>query len=407
MTATPQPPASARDWLPLEVEQKLWIGDRLQQVFRQWGYQRVVTSTLERLETLEAGGAIQPQTVIQVQDISEGILGLRPELTASLARACMARMANKSSPLRLYYASNVFRRSVSHHGRQVEFYQLGVELLGAGSVLADAEVLLLAIACVQAVGLPNWQIVLGEASLTRALLQPFPEQLRSRVRYCLAHLDRVTLAQLPLDPSLLDRALRLFDLRGRPAEVLQRVAGLELDVEARAATERLKSLIEILAQTTTEVTLLLDLSLVQTIDYYTGATFEVAVQTATGARVLGSGGRYDRLLELYHPRGERRAGMGFAFGLEELHAALLPTQQLPQMAATSDWLVVPLESAAEVAAFKRARALRQTTPTSKVELELDASTQAEARDRARICGIKNIVWVGADGSFETEAIAVQ
>jgi ATP phosphoribosyltransferase regulatory subunit len=47
-----QPPTGARDLLPLDVVQKQWIEDRLQQVFQRWGYQRIITSTLERIDTL-------------------------------------------------------------------------------------------------------------------------------------------------------------------------------------------------------------------------------------------------------------------------------------------------------------------------------------------------------------------
>ena len=54
-----QTPAGARDLLPLEVAQKRWIADRLQQVFHRWGYHRIITSTLEWLNTLMAGGPIE------------------------------------------------------------------------------------------------------------------------------------------------------------------------------------------------------------------------------------------------------------------------------------------------------------------------------------------------------------
>ena len=139
-----QPPAGARDLLPLEVEQKRWINDRLQHQFQTWGYQRIVTSTLEWLDTLTAGGAIRPDKVIQLRNNGEHALGLRPELTASIARAAVTRMAGNSDPQRLCYRANVFRNaSGSHHGRQLEFYQAGVELLFAGGVLADAETILL------------------------------------------------------------------------------------------------------------------------------------------------------------------------------------------------------------------------------------------------------------------------
>ena len=61
-----QPAAGARDLLPLDVAQKRWIEDRLQQVFHRWGYHRIITSTLERMDTLMAGEAIQRQMVIQL-----------------------------------------------------------------------------------------------------------------------------------------------------------------------------------------------------------------------------------------------------------------------------------------------------------------------------------------------------
>jgi Histidyl-tRNA synthetase len=84
-----QPAAGARDLLPLDVVQKGWIEDKLQQVFHRWGYHRIITSTLERMDTLMAGGAIQSRTVIQLQNSEDEELGLRPELTASIARAAV------------------------------------------------------------------------------------------------------------------------------------------------------------------------------------------------------------------------------------------------------------------------------------------------------------------------------
>ena len=117
-----QPPAGARDLLPLDVTQKQWIERRLQDAFRRWGYHRIITSTLERLDTLMAGGAIDRRTVVQFQNNDDELLGLRPELTASIARAAVSRLSDSSFPQRLYYNANVFRRSGSSaYGRQQEF----------------------------------------------------------------------------------------------------------------------------------------------------------------------------------------------------------------------------------------------------------------------------------------------
>ena len=145
-----QPAAGARDLLPLDVAQKRWIEDRLEQVFHRWGYHRIITSTLERMDTLMAGEAIRRQAVIELQNPEDEELGLRPELTASIARTVVTRMAGANYPQRLYYNANVFRRIwENRHNRQHEFYQAGVELLGAGGLLANAEILLLLADCLQ------------------------------------------------------------------------------------------------------------------------------------------------------------------------------------------------------------------------------------------------------------------
>jgi ATP phosphoribosyltransferase regulatory subunit len=418
-----QPPSGARDLFPLDVAQKRWIEDRLQQVFQRWGYHRIITSTLERVDTLMAGGAVQQSTVIQLQEIEDETLGLRPELTASIARAAVTRMAGVSHPQRLYYNANVFRRAQrGSHNRQQEFYQAGVELLGSSGVVADAEVLLLLLDCLNTLGLKDWHLVLGEAGLTRSLLSPFPDDLRDRVRRAIAHLDRITLENLPLSAELRDRALLLLDLRGRPADVLQRVSNLNLDDSQRATVSTLKSLMEVL-QATFEAaeleamrssslvgviapSLILDLSLIQTFDYYTGIVFEVVGDVTTGRRVLGQGGRYDQLLGVYHPQGETYPGVGFVFNLEELHQTLLSTGQLPHKTPATNWLVVPSSPQDCAVAFAYAQKIRESTNLVRVEVDLDQrDSQDTVRDYARRRGISQIAWVSAEGMPEIETVS--
>jgi ATP phosphoribosyltransferase regulatory subunit len=393
-----QPPVGARDLFPLDVAQKRWIEDRLQQVFHSWGYHRIITSTLERLDTLMAGGAVERSTVIQLQD-REGV-GLRPELTASIARAAATRMANR--PQRLYYNANVFRRSPKgNHNRQQEFYQAGLELLGSGGVAADAEVLLLVMDCLASLGLEDSYLVLGEAELTRSLLSPFPISLQEQVREAIATLDRIALETLPLSAELRDRALLIMDLRGQPQDVLQRVMGLGLDEAQWAIVENLKALMELLqaSRGQSRGSIVLDLSLIQTFDYYTGIVFEV-VSNAAGQRVLGQGGRYDQLLALYHPQGEICPGVGFVMNIEELHQVLLPTGQLPAQTPASDWLIVPKNSDAYAAAFTYAQQLRQENPALRVEVELGAVELARAEAKRRRIG--QMVWISETGAAQIE-----
>ena len=403
-----QPPAGARDLLPLEVVQKAWINDRIQSLFRAFGYQRIVTSTLEWLDTLTAGGAIAPSTVVQLRDNYDGVLGLRPELTASIARAAVTRMADESQhPQRLCYRANVFRTPAkkNHHGGQIEYYQAGVELLFASGLLADAEVILLFARSLQNLGVSNWKLLLGEAGLTRSLLEIFPQETAQKVRDCLASLDRISLAQLNLEPKLQERAELLFDLRGNPSDVLAKVATLDLEPEAKAIAENLKALIELVSQTSLiPIDITLDLGLVQTFDYYTGIVFEAVSFSNNQTYTLGQGGRYDHLLKLYDPQGRESPGIGFSLSIEALHSALLSTDQLPQQIPANDWLVIPASTTAYLAAIKHAQQLRQDQPNVSVELNLGDRSEAEVKDYALSCRISNLAWVREDGTVTVESL---
>jgi ATP phosphoribosyltransferase regulatory subunit len=404
-----QPPTGARDLLPLDVAQKIWIEKRLQQVFHRWGYHQIITSTLERMDTLMAGGAIEGAAIFQLQGVGEEALGLRPELTASIARTVATRlMANPAAlPARLYYNANVFcRASEGSHSTRHEFHQAGVELLGVGGTLADAEVLLLVMDCLASLGLsgpdiPRCQILLGEAGLTRSLLSVFPEGLRTQVRDALAKLDRLKIEAMPLTPDQQRHALLLMDLRGKPGWVLEKVKQLDLNAQQQQQVAQLKALVELL-QTTQDLgdSLVLDLSLIRTFDYYTGVVFEVVVQ----GQVMGQGGRYDNLLEIYHPNGRSIPGVGFGLQLERLQQVLGLTNQLPQQVAVSDWLVVPKNALAQGAALHYAQKLRQGE--TRVELGLGAwGEPAEILAYAQTRRIAQVAWVDAQGLVTTETIS--
>jgi ATP phosphoribosyltransferase regulatory subunit len=401
-----QSPAGARDLLPLEVTQKGWINDRLQAVFQRWGYERIVTSSIEWLDSLVAGGAIDPESVIQLRSTTTEVLGLRPELTASIARTAVTRMADSSYPQRICYRANVFRKPpANYHGRQMEFYQAGVELLFAGGVLADAEILLLLADCFDSIGLKQWHLILGEASLTSSLLSEFPSDLKEQVRHCLANLDRVGLENLdyPSD-ELKQRAVKMFYLRGEAKEVLSQVSYFNHSGEGQQALDNLKTLVDLVNQSRPDFPLTLDLGFVHTYDYYTGIVFKVVASSEGQLRPLGQGGRYDRLLGLYHPQGQSAPGIGFSVNIEDLHASLLTGDTLPQQTASIDYLVIPRTPSAYSAAFAHARSLRQSQPSLRVALDLGGRGEEAIRDYARYRQVTRLVWIEPDGTQLGETI---
>ncbi|OIP68924.1 MAG: ATP phosphoribosyltransferase regulatory subunit [Oscillatoriales cyanobacterium CG2_30_44_21] len=392
-----QLPTGAKDLLPLDVAQKHWIESRIQQVFQSWGYQRIITPTVEHLRSLTAGGAVDPESVIQLHSNSINILGLRPEFTASIARAYAARLGQNvaTCPQRLYYNANVFRRKANNSSE--ESFQAGVELLGASGLIADGEILMLLAASLERVELPDWQIILGDARLTGALLGLLPEQYRSKVRQCLASLDRIALLEMDLPADVKNYALEIIDLRGKPKDVLSRLASSVWTSALTGEINYLKSLIDLWESTgiASGDRLILDLSFLQTFDYYTGIVFEVACNNY----VVAQGGRYDRLLGVYHPQNISYPSIGFCLNLEDLQQAL--QSQLPQSLPPTSCLVVATTVESMQSAFAHAAKLREESPHEAIELELEIRDQEQVRNHARSRGIAKIAWVNGDINLET------
>jgi ATP phosphoribosyltransferase regulatory subunit len=409
-----QPPTGGRDLLPLDVAQKRWLEDRLEQVFHRWGYHRIITSTVETMDTLMAGGAIDRIEVIELQMSQLGgqRLGLRPELTASITRAAATRLATVTYPQRLYYNANVFRRlAKGSQGGQQEYHQAGIELLGASGLMADAEAVLLAADCLSALNLNHSSIVLGEAALTYSLLSSFPADIRETVRQHLAALDLVALEEMALPDALKERVFQVLDLRGTPAAVLAKLAQFDLNGEQQAIVGRLKSLVELLEvereRNIPIPPLVLDLSLIRPFDYYTGIVFEIVSQ---GHRQLGQGGRYDDLLSVYDARDQDKAnggfpGIGFVLNIEQLHQELLPSGQLPSTTPPTDWLIVPKNDSAAAAALAYAQKARQSENTVRVEMSLAVGqSDDEIRAIARKRNIARIAWISPQGLPDIEIV---
>ena len=395
-----QLPTGVKDLLPLDVAQKHWIESRIQQVFQSWGYHRIITPTVEHLRSLTAGGAVEPESVIQLHSSSIEILGLRPEFTASIARAYSVRLGGNatSCPQRLYYSANVFRRKADNTSQ--ESFQTGIELLGGAGLLADGEILMLLAASLDRVELPDYRIILGDARLTRALLDLLPEQYRTKVRQALASLDRIAITEMDLPADVKGYALELIDLRGKPKDVLSRLATSAWTSGLKGEINYLKSLIDLWESlgTTLGDRLILDLSFMQTFDYYTGLVFEVACNNY----VVAQGGRYDGLLGVYHPQNVSYPSIGFCINIEALQQAL--QSQLPQTLTLSDCLVVAKTPESMPAAFAHAAQLRQASDNQVIELELEFRTPDAVKDYARSRGIGAIAWVGNDGAIESESL---
>ena len=380
-----QPAAGARDLNPREVDGNRWLCDQLAAVYRLWGYAEVAPPLVERLETLEAGGGIRNQELARLA--SDEPLGLRPEMTASIARAACTRLATRPRPLRLWSSGAVFRSVVSDVGqhRLEERLQSGVELLGADAsqaLVADAELLRLLLSClrqlqVKAEHRPT--LLLGHHGVLTALLDQVPSEQQLAVRQALITFDPLALAALELPAHQRQGLQQLMRLRGDVKAVLYQ---LEQLLGPSALLDQLAGTLNSVASVAEQqgVRLQLDPSFQPHFDLYDGLVLKLVCHGSVAPVAIASGGRYDALVARF---GGAAGGMGFSFDIEAMRDLLGTETTAPQRAgatlvayATEDQLAQALDQLESLHRAGQAAELLQTPCSSQAEAEAIATARS-------------------------------
>jgi ATP phosphoribosyltransferase regulatory subunit len=297
-------PPGTRDVLPDEMRELRAISSRMRETLEEAGYGEVHTPALEYDEVLRRGEERAAGARYRTFDEQGEVLALRSDMTIPIARVVGTRYADAPTPLRFCYFAHAWRAVERGVGEPREFLQGGLELIGAEGPEADAEVVALAIAALEAAGLRRHRVGVGDGSLYRTLLRDLevPEDRHMALMECLSRRDLVGLERVVYDLPERDLLVGLPELRGG-AEVLEHAAGL-------------RPLHEMLEQRGVADRVIFDLGLVRELGYYTGAVFEV-YDPAVGF-ALGGGGRYDDLLGRF---GRPLPACGVALDLQRVHLA--------------------------------------------------------------------------------------
>jgi ATP phosphoribosyltransferase regulatory subunit len=296
-----QLPRGARIYLPGEAAGKRAVEERLLDVFRRWGYREVVTSAYEYFDVLALGTdqEVQERMFRMVDRESGRLLALRADVTPQIGRIVATRMREEPKPLRLCYATNVFRYDEPHVGRYREFYQAGVELVGLPNPEGDAEMIAMTAEALGALGLGQFQIDVGQTDFFRGILEELGADAAAtaELRSALGRKDQAALeravADLGAPVEISELVLALPSLYGR-GDVLERAERLAKSARAEAALGNLAETYRLLRAYGLADAVLLDLGEVRGFDYYSGVHFEAYV-SGLGAPLAG-GGRYDHML---------------------------------------------------------------------------------------------------------------
>ncbi len=217
MSGTIEAVRGMRDVLPDERRRLSWIQTTLHQLLLRYGYELLDLPIVEHRDLYLR--KLGEELVGKVYEFTMGgrELALRPEWTASVLRAYITHMQEQPLPLRLCYSGPVFRYERPQRFTYRQFTQMGVELIGGGMPRADAEIVALACAGLDTLGVEGYYTVLGHMGLVREILTHLglAERTQALLMWKLEHIrtqgvesmrERLHEAQgdLPIDPSLLN-----------------------------------------------------------------------------------------------------------------------------------------------------------------------------------------------------------
>jgi histidyl-tRNA synthetase len=344
-----QPVRGTHDLLPDEFRRFAHVVATARDVARLYGYQEMATPIFEFTE-LFARGIGETTDVVSKEmytfsDRGNESLTLRPEYTAGICRAFISNGdLAQQLPLKVFAAGPMFRYERPQKGRQRQFHQIDIEVLGAPEPGADIEVISVAADILDRLGILERCVLkinsLGDPECRSAYRKVLVDYYTAHT----AKLSEDSLSRLQRNP------LRILDSKDEGDKAVNANAPSFADHLNTASRDFFKAVQDGLGAA--GIPFEIDPGLVRGLDYYTHTAFEF-VTTHIGAQgtVLG-GGRYDGLIaELGGPP---TAGIGWAGGIERLMMLANEPAALPRPV-----VIAPLGPAAEAKALGVGRALRR------------------------------------------------
>jgi len=339
-----QIPRGTQDILPEAVKTWHWIEEKIKEVTKQYRYEEIRTPIFEHTEIFARGVGdttdIVQKEMYTFEDRGGRSITLRPEGTAAVVRSYVENKMYglADQPVKLYYLGPMFRYERPQQGRFRQFVQFGVEALGAKNPAIDAEVIALAMDIYRSVGLTNLELIINslgdlESRLSHreALINHFKPNIHEFCEDCQNRLEK--------------NPLRILDCKKDRNHDLMKTAPSILDYlneESKAYFEKVCHYLDAL-----EIPYTVDPTLVRGLDYYNHTAFEI-VSNAEGfgaITTLCGGGRYDGLVEEFG--GPVTPGIGFAFSIERLIAALEAENIKPEYTDELDVYIATIGEKAE------------------------------------------------------------
>ena len=376
-------PEGVRDIFHDECERKQKLQNRLHRVLRSYGYRDIETPTFEYFDVFNnAVGTTPSKDQYKFFDREGNTLVLRPDITPSIARAVSRYFTDDGGELRFCYQGNTFVNNSSYQGLLKETTHVGAEFIGSASVQADAEAIAMAVDCLKASGLEEFQISIGQLDFFKSIIKDIaltPEdekELKDLISNRNIFGAGAILDRLCISGPVKNALMMLPELYGNVG-ILEKAEKIATNEAALLAVKRLQELYQLLDYYQITRYISFDFSLLSRYDYYTGIFFR-AYTFGSGDAVL-KGGRYDRLLQYF---GKNAPSVGFVVVIDELLSALEHQQIKEPCAEIVKIYCAPGE---EKTMIRLAKALRADDRFAVMDYTKDASDEARRKEMAMLC----------------------
>ena len=380
-------PEGVRDIYGKEYAGKLKLEELIHGKLKSFGYQDIQTPSFEFFDVFSREiGTTPSKELYKFFDKEGNTLVLRPDFTPSMARCAAKYFMEETFPIRFCYSGNTFTNISSLQGKLCEVTQMGAELIGDGSVEADAEMIAMLIGCLKNAGLLQFQVTIGQAYYFRGLCEAAgltkETELALRENVSGKNIFGVEdiLKQQHIAEEYREAFLRITELFGS-VEVLHRAGQLVSNERSLEAVERLKQLYELLTVYGAQQYVSFDFGMLSKYHYYTGVTFRAYTYGVGDA--VAKGGRYDNLLKTF---GKDAPAVGFVVVVDDLMTAMA-SQKLTVPVKENQALLV-YEDAAFVKALARANTLRESGVCVELMRKDTGKEEKEYRELAKRRGCK-------------------
>ncbi len=313
-----QPPPGTRDFLPEDMRKREYVISKIRSIFEKYGFEPLETPAFEYAEVLEGKYGEEEKLIYKFTDKGGRRLALRYDLTVPLARV-VARFAELPKPFKRYHISRVWRHEKKQKGRYREFWQCDADIVGAKSLVADAEILALARDVMLNLGFKNFKILINSRKVLRGIAK-YVGAAGKEIELCRAidKLEKIGVEGVKEDMrkrgfsnKVIEKTIELIGCKS-----IDEIKCIEKIEEGKEGLEELLRLQEYLdCFGVEEKYYRFDFCLARGLDYYTGPIFEIKVEEPKIGSLAG-GGRYDNLIGLFAK--QSIPATGISFGIERI-----------------------------------------------------------------------------------------